>query len=117
MTVRPWTAFDSVFRYRRPRHDEGRILPGRTLKQVVNRTGGGLDGLARQAVAALLNAGASDSNEFPRSVGYVIERFQVYWDGTEDMSPAEGPPADVRPLPRGQPGGLPGHLGGLTTVE
>jgi hypothetical protein len=86
VTVRPWTAFDKVFRYRRPRHDEGRILPGRTLTQVVNRTGGGLDGLARQAVAALLNAGAGASNEFPRTRGYVIDQFQVYWDGTEDMS-------------------------------
>jgi hypothetical protein len=89
VTVRPSTPFDKVFRYRRPRHDEGRILPGKTMKQVLDTTGGGLNGLARQSVAALLNAAAIESNHFPRTRGYVIDQFQVYWDGTEDMSPRQ----------------------------
>jgi hypothetical protein len=89
VTVRPWTAFDKVFRYRRPRHDEGPILPGKTMKQVLDTTGGGLNGLARQSVAALLNAAASESNDFGRTRGFVIETFQVYWDGTSDMSPKQ----------------------------
>jgi hypothetical protein len=87
VTVGPSTGFDRVFRYRRPHHDEGRILPGMTMKQVLHTTGGGLNGLARQSVAALLNAASIDLNQFQRTRGYVIDQFQVYWDGTLDMSP------------------------------
>lgn len=87
VTIRRSTRFDRVFRFRRPRHNEGRILPGKTLRQVVKHPGGGLDGLARHAVAALLNSAAT--NDFWTTKGEVIELFQVYWDGTDDMAAPE----------------------------
>jgi len=42
--------------------------------------------LSRHTVAALLNAGQPDNN-YPKSKFEVIKLFQVYNDGTDDMSP------------------------------
>jgi hypothetical protein len=84
--VRPSTKFDNVFRYRNGRDQEGRIFPGKTLKQVLKLKGNAKRGLARQAIAALLNtAEPSNGFDWPSKFG-VIRDFQVYWDGTADMS-------------------------------
>jgi hypothetical protein len=85
--VRPNTKFDAVFRYRKGRHSEGPIFPGETLQQVLQSTGTSKRKLARVTVAALLNSG-EPGNDFDVSTGTVIKDFQVYWDGTYDMSPS-----------------------------
>ena len=84
--VRKWTQFDAVFAYRGGRKAEGKIFPGKTLKQVLQLTGSAKKGLARQSIAGLLNAGATP-NDFWMSKYSVIREFQVYWDGTADMGP------------------------------
>jgi hypothetical protein len=83
--VRKWTKFDAVFRYRGGRDQEGKIFPGKTLNQVLKMKGTPKKGLARNAIAALLNAGAKPDNNFWPTKFRVIKGFQVYWDGTEDM--------------------------------
>lgn len=82
--VRKWTRFDSAFRYRGGRDNEGRIFPGKTMKQVLQAKGTLKKGLGRQTVAALLNAAVGD-NHFPVNKYWVIRDFQVYWDGTDDL--------------------------------
>lgn len=84
--VRPWTKFDDVFRYRNGRDQEGRIFPGKTLRQVLKLKGNAKQGLARQSIAALLNH-REPNNDFSWPSRYrTIFDFQVYWDGTADMN-------------------------------
>lgn len=61
----PNTLFSSVF---------GNAFPGKTLRQVLCRKGGGLDSLGRHTVAALLNA-ASPAVAFPLTEAQVIQAF------------------------------------------
>lgn len=85
--VRKWTKFDNVFSYRGGRKAEGKIFPGKTLNQVLKLPGNtAKKGLARQSIAALLNAGEKENN-FGTSKFRVIRDFQIYWDGTADMGP------------------------------
>lgn len=85
----PTQMFDSIFRYRGGQIVEDPIFPGMTLLQVLEQGGGGLSALGRHTVAALLNASGFPSDYLYHSTGAVIYDFQVYWDGTADMTPKQ----------------------------
>ena len=84
--VRGWTRFDDVFRWRHGKDQEGMIFAKTyTLRKALNGRGTLLKSVAKHTVAALLNAG-EPNNDFPWPTNAVIKRFQVYWDGTDDMT-------------------------------
>jgi hypothetical protein len=58
-------------------------FPNQSLRQVLQRTGGGLDALGRHAVAALLN-GASSGVSYDLMAPEVIQMFDQTYPGTKD---------------------------------
>jgi hypothetical protein len=84
--VRGWTRFNDVFRWRKGKDQEGKIFSNKyRLRQALKGKGTLLKSLGKQTTAALLNAGAPN-NEFAWGLNPVIKNFQIYWDGTSDMS-------------------------------
>lgn len=67
----PFTAFSNVFE---------NAFPGKTLLQVLQQGGGGLNALGRHTVAALLNA-ASNGVSFDLTVSDVIAKFNSVYPG------------------------------------
>jgi len=55
-------------------------FPGKTLLQVLQLKGGGLNALGRHTVGALLNASALSG--YPYSTGQVISMFNAVFPGT-----------------------------------
>lgn len=88
--IRGWTRFNDVFRWRKGKDQEGKIFSNRyRLRQALKGNGTLLKTTAKHTVAALLNASATDENEFSWNKHSVIKQFQVYWDGTQDMNRKE----------------------------
>ena len=77
-----------MFRWRNGKDQEGKLFPGKTLNQVLKMKGNPKKGLSRNAIAALLNTQDKD-NTFWATKTRVIKDYQVYVDGTEDMSPKQ----------------------------
>jgi cysteine-rich repeat protein len=69
----PDTPFSSIFED---------AFPGKSLRQVLKKDGEGLEGLGRQAVAALLNAASADV-AYDRTVQQVIVMFNNVYPGTK----------------------------------
>src|SRR4030095_2518593 len=68
----PTTLFSSVFEH---------AFPGRTLLQVLQTTGTGLNALGRQTVAALLNAATIPG--FPLTTAQVISMFNAAFPSSD----------------------------------
>lgn len=69
----PGTLFSTVFED---------AFPGKTLLQVLQQGGGGLNALGRHTVAALLNAASSDV-DYDLTVQQVIDMFNAVFPGTD----------------------------------
>jgi hypothetical protein len=76
----PTTLFSAVFE---------NAFPGKTLEQVLGESGGGLNALGRQTVAALLNAGAIGT-DYEYSQQAVIDKFNaVFPNGNFEAQKAD----------------------------
>ncbi len=84
--VRPWTRFNDVFRWRKGKDQECKIFSNKyRLRQALKGKGTLLKSVSKHTVSAVLNAG-EPNNDFPSTTSAIIKEFQVYWDGTDDMS-------------------------------